>query len=221
MSIKIAIIEDDAGMRAILSDWITYEPDLELCAVCSNVESALAGIRAAAPEVVLMDINLHGQSGIHCIQKLKPVMPETQFVVVTVFEDSDHIFDALSAGATGYLLKQMRREELLASIRQVHSGGSPMSSYIARKVVQWFQRPPMPRPVCRETLSAREQEILRLLARGLAYKQMADQLNLSIGTINTHVRRIYQKLQVSSRAEAVAIFAPFPSEPQCPGRHTD
>jgi DNA-binding NarL/FixJ family response regulator len=150
------------------------------------------------------------------VRQLKPVIPATQFVMVTVFEDGDHIFDALTAGASGYLLKRTPREELLAAIQQVHAGGSPMNSYIARKVVQWFQKKQPEAHKEPDGLSAREREILRLLARGFAYKEMTETLGVSIGTINTHVRRIYQKLHVSSRGEAVALFAPFPSEPKAP-----
>ena len=182
----------------------------------SNVESALANLPRDRPDVVLVDINLSGQSGITCVRQLKPVIPQTQFMMLTVFEDGDHIFDALTAGASGYLLKRTPREELLAAIQQVHAGGSPMSSYIARKVVQWFQKKPSAVRNAPEELSAREREILRLLARGFAYKEMAEALGISIGTINTHIRRIYQKLHVSSRGEAVALFAPFPGEPKAP-----
>ena len=219
MSISVSIIEDDAGVRSLVADWIAHDEGLKLVSEHESVEGAIALLPAHRPDVVLVDINLSGQSGITCVRQLKAAMLETQFVVFTVFEDSDHIFDALTAGASGYLMKQTPREELLASIRQVHAGGSPMNSYIARKVVQWFQKKPQePNRGLVEDLSARELEILRLLARGLAYKEMADLLGLSIGTINTHVRRIYHKLHVSSRGEAVSLFAPFPSEPGIPKR---
>lgn len=216
MSITVSIVEDDPGVRAILAGWIGRAAGFRLVGEFSSVESALARLPACRPDVVLVDINLSGQSGITCVRQLKPVMADTKFLMVTVFEDGDHIFDALTAGASGYLLKRTPRAELLAGIQQVHAGGSPMNSYIARKVVQWFQKQqPQPRNEP-EGLSAREREILRLLARGFAYKEMADSLGLSIGTINTHIRRIYQKLQVRSRSEAVALFAPFPSEPKAP-----
>lgn len=198
-------------------DWLGQAEGFRFVSQHSNVESALAKLSQEHPDVVVVDINLSGQSGITCVRQLKGQMPDTQFMMLTVFEDGDHIFDALTAGASGYLLKRTPRDELLAAIRQVHAGGSPMTSYIARKVVQWFQKnQPEPRQEP-EALSAREGEILRLLARGFAYKEMADNLGISIGTINTHVRRIYQKLHVSSRSEAVALFAPFPSEPKAPG----
>jgi DNA-binding NarL/FixJ family response regulator len=216
VSISVSIIEDDNNVRSILVSWIRGAEGFRFVSEYSNVESALSALPKAPPDVVLVDINLSGQSGITCVRELKPLMPQTQFIVVTVFEDSDHIFDALTAGASGYLLKQVPRSELLASIRQVHEGGAPMSSYIARKVVQWFQRKPPEKEREQAELSTREQEILRLLARGHAYKEIADELGVSIGTINTHIRRIYQKLHVKSRSEAVALFAPFPSEPRPP-----
>lgn len=216
VSIAVAIVEDSSDVRAIIADWIRRAEGFRLVGEHSNLEGALAQLPGEQPDVVLVDINLAGRSGISCVQELKPRMPATQFVMVTVFEDSEHVFDALTAGASGYLLKQVSREELLAAVRQVHEGGAPMSSYIARKVVQWFQaQRTQTRPVP-ENLSAREGEILRLLARGYAYKEIADELGVGLGTINTHIRRIYRKLQVSSRGEAVSLFAPFPTEPRAP-----
>jgi DNA-binding NarL/FixJ family response regulator len=138
-------------------------------------------------------------------------MAETQFLMLTVYEDSDHIFDALTAGASGYLLKRTPRAELLDSIRQVHEGGSPMTSYIARKVVQLF-RPTTPGKMEPEGLSPREWEILRLLARGFAYKEIADSLGIAVPTVSTHIQRTYDKLHVRSRGEAVAKFAQFPPQ---------
>jgi DNA-binding NarL/FixJ family response regulator len=217
-SISVSIIEDNAEVRGVVAGWIKQAEGFRLAGEFSSVEGAIANLPKHKPDVALVDINLSGQSGITCVRQLKGVMPATQFVVFTVYEDPDHIFDALTAGASGYLMKQTPRDELLAAIRQVHAGGSPMSSYIARKVVQWFQtKPPSGDDAHRESLSPREHEILRLLARGKAYKEMADVLGVSLGTINTHVRRIYQKLQVSSRSEAVSLFSTFPSEPKAPG----
>jgi DNA-binding NarL/FixJ family response regulator len=152
-----------------------------------------------------MDINLPGMSGVECVRQLKPLLPTTQFVMLTVYEDSDHIFNALTAGAAGYLLKQTPRAELVAAIEEVHRGGSPMTSNIARKVVQSFQQTgPSPREM--ENLSPREQEVLDLLARGFLYKEIAESLTLSVPTVNTYIRRIYEKLQVRSRAQAVAKY---------------
>jgi DNA-binding NarL/FixJ family response regulator len=159
----------------------------------------------------LFDINLPGMNGIECVRKLKPRLPDTQFLMVTVYEDANHIFDALAVGASGYLLKQMRRSELLDALKDVHVGGSPMSSQIARKVVQSFRR--------NETetadgemigLSQREREVLELLARGYLYKEIAEMLKISVQTVNTYIRRIYEKLHVRSRAQAVAKYAHLP-----------
>lgn len=196
----------------MLVAWIATSAEFRFVSECSSAESALAKLPVEKPEVVLMDINLAGKSGIDCVRTLKAKLPEIQFLMLTVFEDGDHIFDALTAGASGYLLKRTPREELLAGIRQVWEGGSPMTSYIARKVVQWFQTRNSPRNDGLEELSAREREILRLLARGYAYKEMTSALGISLGTINTHVRRIYQKLHVRSRGEAISRFAPLPPE---------
>src|SRR5207249_921960 len=143
-----------------------------------SAESAAAKLPEDKPDVVLVDINLSGQSGIHCVFRLKPLMPGTQFLMLTVYEDADHIFDALAAGASGYLLKRTPRAELLAAINQVREGGSPMTSYIARKVVQSFQ-PPLAEAPDTQVLSPREWEVLRLLARGYAYKEIADALSIS------------------------------------------
>jgi DNA-binding NarL/FixJ family response regulator len=158
---------------------------------------------------VLADINLPGRSGIECVRELKPRIPETQFVMLTVYEDSHHIFDALSAGATGYLIKTTPREALIAALREVHAGGSPMSSNIARKVVQLLHQPkPQLKPT--DELSKRESEVLSLLAQGYLYKEIADVLGIALETVNTYIRRIYEKLHVHSRAQAVARFAHLP-----------
>lgn len=215
--ISVSIIEDDASVRAILHEWLSNADGFRLLSEYSNAESALAKLKDQKPDVALVDINLTGQSGIECVRRLKAVMPGTQFLMLTVFEDGDHIFDALSAGASGYLLKRTPRDELLAAIREVNDGGSPMTSYIARKVVLWFQKQKPAPAAGGEVLTSREREILRELARGYAYKEIAHNLGIGIGTINTHVRRIYHKLHVSSRGEAVALFSDFKDEPRAPG----
>ena len=153
-----------------------------------------------------MDINLPGLNGVECVRQLKPQCPETQFIMLTVYEDTDNIFNALAAGATGYLLKRSSRQELLQAIRDVVDGGSPMTTHIARKVVQSFQRP-LPRPTeATAELSPREREVLDLLAQGFLYKEIAERLGVSYETVHTHIRRIYEKLQVRTRTEAVAKF---------------
>jgi DNA-binding NarL/FixJ family response regulator len=203
-------------VRKILVNWIEQAPELRFVSQFSNPESALARLPEEKPDVVLMDINLSGQSGIHCVYRLKQLIPGTQFLMLTVYEDADHIFDALRAGANGYMLKRTPREELMEAIHQVHEGGAPMTSYIARKVVQSFHASPaaMPAP---DALSPREWEVLRLLARGFAYKEICEELTLSMSTVNTHVHRIYEKLHVRSRGEAVARFASFPPSNISPG----
>jgi DNA-binding NarL/FixJ family response regulator len=149
-------------------------------------------------------------SGIECVRRLKPLLPETQFVMLTVYEDADHIFDALAAGACGYLLKQTPFNELLNALKEVHAGGSPMTSNIARKVVQSFQQF-HPASSDAEELSPREHEVLDLLARGYLYKEIAEALGISVPTVNTYIRRIYEKLHVRSRAQAVAKYAHIPT----------
>jgi DNA-binding NarL/FixJ family response regulator len=205
VSIAVSIIEDDAPARGILADWIRRTQGFRCTGVHGSGESALATLPAEKPTVVLMDINLPGMNGIECVRRLKPLLPDTQFVMLTVYEDAEHIFNALAAGASGYLLKRMPRAELLAALKDVHAGGSPMTSNIARKVVQSFQRPGSQSSEA-EDLSPREREVLELLARGYLYKEIAESLQISVPTVNTYIRRIYEKLHVRSRSQAVAKF---------------
>jgi len=211
VSISVSIVEDDAQARQILSDWIRRTDGFRFVSEHGTAESALAHLPKENPTVVLTDINLPGLNGIECVRRLKSLLPNTQFVMLTVYEDADHIFHALSAGATGYLLKHIPRGELLAALKQVHAGGSPMTSNIARKVVQSFQQqaPPTSSPDTFE-LSPRENEVLDLLARGYLYKEIADSLEISLPTVSTYIRRIYEKLHVRSRAQAVAKYAHIP-----------
>ena len=203
--ITAAVVEDDPDVREILSSWLQEADGFAFSGAFADVESALPEIPRRRPDVVLVDINLPGLSGIDCVNQLKPVLPDTQFVMMTVYEDSQHIFAALSAGATGYLLKGTPREAVLAALREVHAGGSPMSGNIARKVVQILQQSkPKPRP--NAELSKRENEVLALLAQGYLYKEISDALGISIETVNTYIRRIYEKLHVHSRAQAVARY---------------
>lgn len=207
VAIAVSIIEDDAQARKIFSGWISRAPGFQLAGEWGDAESALSPLTQKKPNVVLMDINLPGISGVEAVKQLKPVLPGTQFVMLTVYEDADHIYNALAVGATGYLLKQTPREELLSALADVHRGGSPMTSNIARKVVQSFRQPPASPVPAGEELSPREQEVLDLLARGYLYKEIAERLNISVPTVNTYVRRIYEKLHVRSRAQAVAKYA--------------
>jgi DNA-binding NarL/FixJ family response regulator len=210
LSIAVAIVEDDVPAREILAGWIRNADGFRLAGEYDDAETAIAKLPQEKPSVVLFDINLPGMSGIECVRRLKPILPDTQFVMVTVYEDANHIFNALSAGASGYLLKQMRRAELLDALKDVHAGGSPMSSQIARKVVQNFYRNDTQGSGESMDLSGREREVIELLARGFLYKEIAELLKISGPTVNTYIRRIYEKLHVRSRAQAVAKYANLP-----------
>jgi DNA-binding NarL/FixJ family response regulator len=210
LSSLVSIVEDDASIRQILTEWINRAEGFRCQSAHDSAESAIAKLPEEKPHIVLVDINLPGQSGIECVRRLKPAMPDTQFVILTVYKDTAHIFDALKAGASGYLLKRTPREELIGSLKQVQEGGSPMTSYIARKVVQSFHQTPAERLKI-EGLSPREHEVLDLLARGYSYKEITEALNVSMSTVNTHVQRIYEKLHVHSRAQAVAKLADLPA----------
>lgn len=204
MTISVSIVEDDAGVRATLAKLIDGSPGFRCVSQHPTAEHALQEIPKANPDVVLMDINLPGLSGVDCVRRLKPLLPETQVIMLTVYQNTEHIFNALAAGATGYLLKQTPPVELLAAIRDVHGGGSPMSSHIARKIVQSFQRPAPAARAETHSLSPREAEVLDLLAKGYLYKEIADKTGLTYATVHTHIRHIYEKLHVRSRAQAVA-----------------
>lgn len=205
--IAIGMVEDDARARKMFVDWINRAPEFHVVCDFGSAESALAGMVACAPEIVLMDINLPKMNGVECVRRLKPLLPKTQFVMLTVYEDDDHIYNALQAGATGYLLKQTPRPELITALQEVHRGGSPMASNIARKVVQSFQQKLPKDTSATDELSTREREVLSLLARGFLYKEIADSLKIALPTVNTYIRRIYEKLHVRSRAQAVAKFS--------------
>ncbi len=203
-------MEDDVPAREILAGWIRSAEEFRLVGEYDDAESAIASLPTEKPSVVLFDINLPGMNGIECVRRLKPRLPDTQFVMVTVYEDANHIFDALAVGASGYLLKQMRRRELLDALKDVNAGGSPMSSQIARKVVQSFRRNETESEGQTVELSPREREVLELLARGYLYKEIAEMLKISVQTVNTYIRRVYEKLHVRSRAQAVAKYAHLP-----------
>jgi DNA-binding NarL/FixJ family response regulator len=203
MSIRVSIIEDDAALRKAILERLTGDPRFHIASDYASAEAAIKHLSQDAPDVVLSDINLPGMSGIDCVRNLKPLMPRTQFVMLTVYEDSERIFQALTAGATGYLVKRSSRAELLEAIVNVHRGESPMSSGIARKIVASFQRT---EPNESDRLSPREKQVIELLAHGFLYKEIADQLQLSIPTVNGYIRSIYEKLQVHSRSQAVAKF---------------
>jgi DNA-binding NarL/FixJ family response regulator len=203
VNLRLCLVEDDARVRGLMAGWLQREPGFEVVAQYGSTEAAVAALPELRPDIVLVDINLPGQSGIECVRQLKPQLPATQFAMVTVYEDADRIFQALAVGATGYLLKQTPRAELVAAIHELHAGGSPMSTNIARKVVQSFHRAPAP-PSGEAKLAPRERQVLDELVRGLLYKEIADTLGISMGTLHTYIRRIYEKLHVRSRAQAVA-----------------
>jgi DNA-binding NarL/FixJ family response regulator len=202
MSIKVSIVEDIKEIREGLSALICGSEGYSCISNYSNAENALNGIIEDRPDVVLMDIGLPGMSGIDCIRKLKSKTTGLQIIMLTVYEDDDHIFNALVAGASGYLIKKTPPAKILEAIQDVYNGGSPMSSQIARKVINAFQSMNKSSNET-ENLSPREQEILSFLAKGYRYKEIAEKLFISIETVRTHLRNIYEKLHVRSRTEAV------------------
>lgn len=205
MPVSVSIVEDNDQLRATLARVINRAEGFRCASQHASAEEALKELPQIAPDVVLMDINLPGMNGVECVRQLKPLLPKTQIVMLTVYEDTENIFNALAAGATGYLLKRTSKDELLSAIREVQAGGSPMTAHIARKVVQSFQRP-LPTAQPTENLSEREREVLELLSQGFLYKEIADKLGVGYETVHTYIRRIYEKLQVRTRTEAVARF---------------
>ena len=204
-AVKVSIIEDDDWIRENLASQINQTPGFCCVSSFSTGEEALERIAKGIPDVVLMDINLPKMSGIECVRKLKQILPETQVLMLTVYEDSEKIFDSLLAGASGYLLKRTPQAEIMEAIADVHRGNSPMTGHIARKVVQYFnQRGHADTEI--QKLSKREKEVLDQLAQGIAYKEIADVLSLSIDTVRMHIKGIYAKLHVHSRGEAVAKY---------------
>ncbi|HWD91773.1 MAG TPA: response regulator transcription factor [Verrucomicrobiae bacterium] len=204
MPINVSIVEDSDKFRETLCRVLNRAEGFRCLSHYPNAEDALKALPQDKPEVVLMDINLPGMNGVECVRQLKQSLPTVQVMMLTVYEDTENIFNALAAGASGYMLKRTPRDELLDAIREVHRGGSPMTTHIARKVVQSFQRAPAASPT--ETLSPREQEVLDCLAQGFLYKEIAEKLSISYETVHTYIRRIYEKLQVRTRTEAVAKF---------------
>jgi DNA-binding NarL/FixJ family response regulator len=205
MPITVSIVEDNDQLRGTLARVIGRAEGFQCLSQYPNAEAALEAIPGERPNVVLMDINLPGMNGVECVRRLKPLAPQTQVVMLTVYEDTENIFNALAAGAAGYLLKRTKSAELLEAIRDVIKGGSPMTTHIARKVVQSFQRAGASLQAT-ENLSQREQEVLDCLSQGFLYKEIAEKLGISYETVHTYIRRIYEKLQVRTRTEAVAKF---------------
>ena len=208
MNIRVSIVEDDDSVRTILKDWLTRAEGFDFVSGFHCGDESLLRLPDQKPDVVLMDIKLPGISGVECVRRLKPQMPLTQFVMHTVYQDSNHIFEALQSGATGYLLKQSPHDQLLAALRYVHAGGSPMTSYIARRVSQIFpDEPAKIETDASPVLSPREREVLEMLACGFLYKEIGESLEISVKTVDTYIRRIYEKLHVRSRSQAVAKYA--------------
>lgn len=203
--IKVALVEDDEGIRSSLAALIRRAGGFLLAGDYPDGESALKEIPHRRPDVVLMDINLPGMTGVECVRQLKAAAPEVQFLMLTVYEDSESLFNSLKAGASGYLLKRTASSKLLEAIRDVHAGGSPVTPQVARRLVQFFSRPEATgSPLCR--LTAGEHEFLDQLANGYAYKEIAERMNISIDTVRSYVRTVYDKLHVHSRTEAVVKY---------------
>ncbi len=208
-SVRVTITDDDSSFSESLALLVDGSPGFQCVGRFSDGEAALAGLPDCKPDVALMDIQMPGRNGIECIRELKPKLPLTQFVVLTSYTDDKRVFESLKAGATGYLLKRSAPVEILQAIAEVQSGGSPMSGYIARRVVESFgsasneptlEKPDLPK------LSPREESVVLLLSKGYLYKEIADELSIGVETVRTHLRRIYEKLQVRTRTEAVVKY---------------
>jgi len=202
MSISIAIVEDLDVVRNGLKDFISLSTDFLIVGSFKTGEEALQKLPAIKPDIVIMDINLPGINGIECIRQVKDKSPTTQFMMFTVYENDEKVFEALKAGASGYLLKNTGLLQIAESVHELHKGGSPMSANIARKMVNLFRDTDKKSPFL-DLLSNREKEILQLLAKGLLYKEIAEQLNITTGTVRIHIHKIYEKLHVQNRTEAI------------------
>ncbi|MDJ1492464.1 response regulator transcription factor [Cytophagaceae bacterium DM2B3-1] len=200
-TIRISVVEDISEIREGIRFVINQTPGFECVSVYENAEDAAAALPALRPDIVVMDINLPGMSGIDCIRKVRAVTSHIQFMMFTVFEEGEQVFEALSAGASGYLLKKTPPHKIIEALQELHEGGSPMSASIARKIVNSFQKTPPSEES--QKLSAREKEILDHLAKGLLYKEIASKLSISTGTVRQHIHNIYEKLHVQNRTEAI------------------
>lgn len=203
--ITVAVVEDNRGTREGLVELLGRSQNLRCVGAYATGEDAVRDLPTQHPKVVLMDINLPGMSGVECVARLKQSMPESLVLMLTTYEESDLIFASLRAGASGYLLKNMHPSELAQAVEQVNSGGAPMSMQIARKVVNHFQQIKQPASEM-EKLTKRELEILTLLAKGYLYKEIGDQLGITLSTVRAHLHTIYEKLHVQSRTQAVLKF---------------
>jgi len=202
MSISLSIVEDLDEVREGLKQFISLSPEFKVLDTFKTGEEAVYTIPKLKPDIVIMDISLPGMNGIDCIRQIKNKVPQTQFMMFTVYENDEKVFEALKAGASGYLLKNTGLVQLIEALKELHNGGSPMSANIARKLVTVFrEKEKASIPV--EALSNRENEILQLLSKGLLYKEIADQLSISVSTVRQHIHNIYEKLHVQNRTEAI------------------
>jgi DNA-binding NarL/FixJ family response regulator len=202
MSISLAIVEDLTEVREGLKQFLALNPEFNVLDTFKTAEEALYDIPRLKPDIVIMDINLPGMNGIECIRQVKDKSPDTQFMMFTVYENDEKVFEALKAGASGYLLKNTGLVQLIEALKELHTGGSPMSANIARKLVTVFrEKETTGQPL--EVLSKRENEILQLLSKGLLYKEIAEQLLISNNTVKQHIHKIYEKLHVQNRTEAI------------------
>ena len=203
--IRVAMVEDDEEIRFNLGEAVAAHRGFRLVGSYRDAESALKSLPEVKPRVVLMDINLPGMDGVQCVRRLKALLPNVEFIMLTVYQDSLLLFQSLMAGASGYLLKRISPDKLLLAIREVCEGGAPMTPGIARRIVQHFQQAPSPTSNLAR-LTPREKDVLDQLARGLCYKEVADSLHIGTGTLQTHIHKVYEKLQVHSRTEAVVKY---------------
>ena len=205
MQIKVSIVDDDDGIRSSLASLIRRAPALKLMGDYADAETALKELPRKEPDVVLMDINLPGMNGVECVRQLKSALPKLQVLMLTVYEDSDSLFKSFRAGASGYLLKRTASARLLEAIKDVHEGGSPMTPQLARRVVQFFSAP-LQEDSPLSKLTPGEREFLDQLANGYTYKEIADRMKITIDTVRSYVRTVYEKLHVHSRTEAVVKY---------------
>lgn len=205
-SITVAVVEDDPILCDALVELLGAEPGFELSTVYTDAEQAMEHLPDAPPDVVITDIGLPGLNGIECVRNLAPRLAPTQFLMYTTHDDDDRVYQALRAGANGYILKSSSPEEIIAAVRELLAGGAPMSTAVARRVVEHLRTTPSAIQNTDARLSAREQEVLEQLAQGLLYKEIAAQLGISESTVRQHIHRIYEKLHVSNRTEAVNRF---------------
>lgn len=202
---RVAIVEDNAGVRELWTRLLDNAPGLRCVVACSSAEAALREFPIHRPDVILMDINLPGMSGLECTARLGQVLPQARILIVTVYNDPNRIFNALRAGASGYLLKRAGGEELVSAIREVLEGGAPMTGEIARRVIESFRQTP-PKHGEMDGLSPREFEVLGCVAQGYSNKEVAEKLDVSVNTVGVHLAKIYSKLHVRSRTEAVVKY---------------